>query len=235
MAPEAFDAIQEPAIIQRRDVFSLAVMAYEFLVGGRPFPSQTLSEFVTSTREPPLPPSHLRADLPDAFDKIILAALDPDPRTRTPTVQIFRRELEGARRTLSERRSSARFLLVDDDAAFTVFVEHALARKFPGASFTHCTDGKQALQSLIDQPTDIVLLDLRLPDINGIELTAEIRARHPAWKTPILIITAHGSGADWKLLSDLGADGFMVKPVDMNSLGNTVGHLLEQARVSCPR
>jgi serine/threonine-protein kinase len=235
MAPEAFSSIQDPAIIQRRDVFSLAVMAYEFLVGARPFASQTLLEFVTTSREAPVPATQLRADLPAALDKVILAALDPDPYTRTPTAALFRKELEAARRSLSERRSSARFLLVDHDATFTAFVEQALMARFPGACFTHCRSGGQALQSLSEQPADMVLLDLGLPDINGVELTAEIRARHPAWKMPILIVTALGSAADWKLCSDLGADGFMVKPVELKSLGLTVAHLLDEARVLASR
>ena len=45
--------------------------------------------------------------------------------------------------------------------------------------------------------------------------------------TPILIVTAHGGGRDWQLLSSMGADGFLVKPVDPHALAAMVGRMLE--------
>jgi eukaryotic-like serine/threonine-protein kinase len=234
MPPEAFDTLDDPSLIQRRDVFSVAVMAYEFLVGRRPFPELKMAAFLLGQRPAPTPPSQLRPDLPQEFDRVILAALNPDLHERTPTIGQFWRELEAARRRMAERRAAARIVIVDDDPIFAAYAQQALQLAFPFASITHCVDGKQALQRLADEPADLVLVDLQLPDMNGVELTAEIRARHPN-KLRILIVTAHGSAADWKLLSSLGADGFMVKPVEAKSLSSAVGNLLEQRRASRPQ
>jgi DNA-binding response OmpR family regulator len=53
-------------------------------------------------------------------------------------------------------------------------------------------------------------------------------------RMPILVVTAHGGGPDWQVLSAVGANGFMVKPVDPASLAALVGRMLEQRKPSRP-
>ena len=57
-----------------------------------------------------------------------------------------------------------------------------------------------------------------MPGMNGVELTAAFRATPRLEKTPILVATATGGAPDWRLLSSIGADGFLVKPIDPVSL-----------------
>ena len=67
-------------------------------------------------------------------------------------------------------------------------------------------------------PASLAGLDLDMPGLNGIELTAALRGTSAAEKMPLLVVTATGGAPDWRLLSSLGADGFLVKPNDPRAL-----------------
>jgi eukaryotic-like serine/threonine-protein kinase len=230
LAPEAFDELDDPALIQRRDVFALGVMAYEFLTNERPFPELSMDVFLSQARVLPPPPSELRADLPPAFDRVILDALALDPRTRTASMGELRQQLRNARTRASERPRATHVLLVEDDLSFANFVQLSLETHIPGVQVTHCANGNDALRCLGQRPVELLIVDLGLPDMNGIELTAEARARWPDSRMPILVATAQGSAADWKVLQGLGANGFLAKPVGMKALIATVMQQLDPDR-----
>jgi eukaryotic-like serine/threonine-protein kinase len=59
------------------------------------------------------------------------------------------------------------------------------------------------------------VIDLDMPGMNGVELTAALRANY---SVPIVVCTASGGAPDWRLLSAIGADGFLVKPIDPYAL-----------------
>jgi serine/threonine-protein kinase len=225
MAPESVEPSTDPALLRRRDVYSLGVMAYEFLTGHLPRPPQLSPK--AAALIPPLPPSQLRSELPSVFDAVLLAALTVDPTRRTDSVDGLRRELMRARRVASERKFAAKVLVVDDDADFLALVDRSLRASFPGAQISCVADGQNALEELSQRPFDLCIFDLRLPDLNGVELTAMVRAEERHRHTPILMVTAHGGGRDWQVLSALGADGFLVKPVDPHALVAMVGRMLE--------
>ncbi len=235
MAPESLDGNKDPELAKRRDVYSLGVMAYEFLTGRLPFRVTHASDLSDVTRYgPPLPPSQLRSDLPTAFDAVLLRALAFDPKQRTPSAEAFRRDLMQARREASARKYAVRILVVDDDPDFLALVDRSLRASFPGATVVCVPDGARALEQAENAPYDLFIVDLMLPDLNGVELTASIRAIDLARRTPILIVTAFGGGKDWQLLSSLGANGFLVKPVDLNGLAAMVGRMLDQPRAARP-
>lgn len=232
MAPETGLPAQAPELLPRRDVYSLGVMAYEFLTGQLPRGLRRVAGATVSVRTGEvIPPSHHRSDLPAAFDAVLLTALAIEPSERTASADAFRRELMIARRAASERKFAAKILVVDDDPDFLALVDRSLRGAFPGAQLTCVADGARALEELAHKPFDLAILDLRLPDVNGLELTIAIRSEEGPRRTPILIVTAHGGARDWQLLSSLGADSFLVKPVDPHGLTAMVGRLLEQQKV----
>jgi serine/threonine-protein kinase len=229
MAPETLSPLGDPALLPRRDVYSLGVMTYQFLTGQLPYRVQRVPGTLTLLREGSAPaPSALRGEVPMAFDAVLEKALALDPRDRLDGADTLRRELMRARRAASERKFAARILVVDDDPDFLALVDRSLRASLPGAQVVCVPDGARALEELAQRPFDLALLDLRLPDHNGLELTASIRAEERTRRTPILVVTAHGGGRDWQLLSSLGADGFMVKPVDPHALCAMVLRMLSQ-------
>lgn len=231
MAPESVDPTRDPDLAKRRDVYSLGVMAYEFLTGKLPYRVSNAGDLLDIKRHgPPSLPSQLRTELPSAFDDCLLRALESDPLRRTPSAEALRRDLMQARRRANERSQAFRFLVVDDDSDFLFLVEHALSASFPGSTIACVEDGAQALELTEKEVFDLAVVDLMLPDLNGVELTATFRASPLAQRMAILIVTAYGGGKDWKLLSSLGANGFLVKPVDPNALAAMVGRMLQTMR-----
>ncbi len=105
-------------------------------------------------------------------------------------------------------------LVVDDDASqrqlLGGFVESL------GLGVREAASGEEALESIERQPPDMVLLDVRLPGISGIDVLAEIRRRHPALR--VLLITAYADLRQAVAALKSGADDYLAKPVDLDEL-----------------
>jgi DNA-binding NtrC family response regulator len=104
---------------------------------------------------------------------------------------------------------TATVLVVDDNA------EHgqALAKIFERAGYRVSTagDGEEALKVLVDRPYDLILTDLRMPRMNGLELLRNIRGLSP--DVPVLIITAFGEWTSYIEAMDCGCVDYLSKPV----------------------
>jgi serine/threonine-protein kinase len=81
------------------------------------------------------------------------------------------------------------------------------------------------------EPASLAVIDLDMPGLNGVELTAALRAQY---SLPIVVVTASGGAPDWHLLSALGADGFLVKPIDPFALVALARKALDTKRVRAP-
>lgn len=220
MAPEVVGGARVPAGMQpRADVYSLGVMAFELLTGRLPFEAKDAVEMMTRhAREQPPVASSLREDLPTSLDAVLLRAMEKDPARRTSSPEAFRRELLDARQSASLKTSTLRLLVADDDEDFAALVRETLEWAFPGAEVETVRDGDEALRALDRRPAALAIVDLDMPGLNGIELTAAIRATPKSERMPILVVTATGGAPDWRLLSSLGADGFLIKPIDPMAL-----------------
>ncbi|WP_053232045.1 protein kinase domain-containing protein [Sandaracinus amylolyticus] len=220
MSPEMVRGDVVPAGMHHRaDVYSLAVMALELLTGRLPFETDDAVEMMTrhATEAPPRA-SEIRHELPRAFDEVLLRGMEKDPARRTASADAFRRELLEARDSASQHAGALRLLVADDDEDFAALVRETLDWAFPGAEIVVARDGEQALRELDRHPAALAVLDLDMPGLNGIELTAAIRATSRSERMPILVVTATGGAPDWRLLASLGADGFLVKPIDPMAL-----------------
>ena len=105
-------------------------------------------------------------------------------------------------------------LLVDDEIEFAEAFSERLELRGFRVELAH--DGTSALEKAKRKEYDLILLDLRLPDIDGTEVLARVREFFP--KLPVIIITGHGSEADKERCMGLGADAFLHKPVDLKRL-----------------
>jgi serine/threonine protein kinase len=220
MAPEVvLGTPLDKEMEKRGDVYSLGVMAYELLTGRLPFEHADANDMmIAHVDDEAAPPSELRGDLPAGFDQVILSAMEKDPFKRTPSAAAFQRALLEARENASAAQRGFCILVADDDPDFRALAVETLRFAFPDAEVTECGDGVAALAAAERRPFDLAIVDLDMPKMNGVEITAAFRATPKLEKMPIIVVTATGGAPDWRLLSSLGADGFLVKPIDPISL-----------------
>jgi two-component system nitrogen regulation response regulator NtrX len=115
-----------------------------------------------------------------------------------------------------------RILIVDDEAAARMLISDVLTDE--GYIPLRAENGRQALEAVKRQPPDLVLLDLRLPDINGIEVLEGIRRIHP--QLPVILVSAYGDVSSAVRAVKLGAYDFLEKPLDADRLVVTVRNAL---------
>jgi two-component system response regulator MprA len=118
---------------------------------------------------------------------------------------------------------SARILVIEDDDGITRFLRRGLA--YEGYTVDIAADGQMGLIAARDNPPDLVVLDLMLPGIDGLEVCRRLRA---GGDVPILILTARDGVNDRVLGLDMGADDYMVKPFDLDELLARIRALLRR-------
>jgi two-component system, OmpR family, response regulator len=104
-------------------------------------------------------------------------------------------------------------LLVDDESRIQDVVEYALSRE--GYRVTCADSGKAALARLSSESFDLVILDVMLPDVDGLSICRQLRATS---KVPILFLSAKGDEIDRIVGLELGADDYVVKPFSPREL-----------------
>jgi DNA-binding NarL/FixJ family response regulator len=102
-----------------------------------------------------------------------------------------------------------RILLVDDDEAFRGTLRRLLTRKGRRVQVDEAADGEEALRRVATRRPDIVLMDLTMPRMNGIEAVRQLKVRWPA--LPVLILTVHDDPVYERTARAAGADGFLLK------------------------
>ncbi len=118
-------------------------------------------------------------------------------------------------------------LIVEDEPEIARLIQHALEAE--GFSCRHCRDGVNALQVFREQQPDLIVLDLMIPGLDGLEVCARIRQK-PGTKDPyILMLTAKGEEIDRVIGLSTGADDYMVKPFSPRELVARVRALLRRS------
>ncbi len=117
-----------------------------------------------------------------------------------------------------------RVLVVDDDATVAEVLLTYLERA--GYEVEHAADGPTALAAAEQRPPDLVVLDLMLPGIDGLEVCRRLRERGPV---PIVMLTALGEESDRVLGLEMGADDYVTKPFSPRELVLRVGSVLRRA------
>jgi DNA-binding response OmpR family regulator len=125
---------------------------------------------------------------------------------------------------VSER--APRILLVDDEQPIQTLLSFPLQRD--GYEVIAAGDGQEALNRFAEQPFDLVVLDLMLPKVDGLEVCRRMRARSAV---PIIMLTAKSEEIDKVLGLELGADDYITKPFSMREFRSRVKAVLRRAEL----
>ncbi len=129
-----------------------------------------------------------------------------------------------AQRPARPRARQKRILLVDDDEGIVAAVGPALA--LHGYEVTTAVDGIEALAAFESDEPDLVLLDLMMPRLGGLEICRRIRESS---STPIIVLSVKGGEGDIVSVLDLGADDYLVKPFRLSELRARISAVLRRA------
>jgi two-component system chemotaxis response regulator CheY len=105
-----------------------------------------------------------------------------------------------------------RHVLIVDDSKVMRDMIAACLRPEPELSFTHAGSGLEAIEKLSLSPYQLVVLDLNMPDIGGIEVLEFVRSQDQLRKLPIMVVTTRGDEGSRERALSAGADRFLTKP-----------------------
>lgn len=120
-------------------------------------------------------------------------------------------------------------LLVDDNVVNLMVAQLQVKKHFSGARITAVESGHAALEALERQSFDIALIDMVMPDMDGLELTRQLRLSSVHAHMPILALTANTNPMDRQRCLDAGMNGVLHKPMDSHMVHRTITHWLSQS------
>ncbi len=123
-------------------------------------------------------------------------------------------------------RLPAKTLLVDDEQEYVMTLSERLEMRDIESDVVY--NGSEALDMLEVGEPEVMVLDLRMPGIDGIEVLERVKRDHPAIE--VIVVTGHGSEKDERLIREMGAFEYLEKPVDINTLAATIKRARAKAR-----
>jgi two-component system, OmpR family, response regulator CpxR len=120
----------------------------------------------------------------------------------------------------------AKVLLVDDEKEFVQALSERLQMRDVGTAMVY--DGEQALSVIDKEEPEVMILDLRMPGIDGIEVLRRVKKTRP--QVEVIILTGHGSEKDQELAMELGAFAYLEKPVDIQKLTGVLREAYEKVK-----
>lgn len=231
LSPEVFEGRE---VNERSDIWSFGVVLFEMLAGRLPFEGETAFDLMWAVKTHPLPVlENLRGGLPPSLANLVRRMLRKDNPARPESARQVGAELETIQKEL---RSSAargapavetppappviRVLIADDHAVvrqgLRMFIDLQDDMQVVGEG----ADGSEAVALAEKLKPDLVLLDLVMPQMDGVEATAKIKAACP--ETRVIILTSFGE--DDKVLPAIraGAQGYLLKDIRPEALVQAV-------------
>jgi phosphate regulon transcriptional regulator PhoB len=127
-------------------------------------------------------------------------------------------------------RVRQKILVVEDEADIRELIRYNLAQE--GFVVEEAGDGAEALDRIVRRAPDLIVLDLMLPRLSGLELCRRLRANPETARLPIIVVTAKGAEVDRVLGLEMGADDYVVKPFSPREVVARVKALLRRANAA---
>jgi DNA-binding response OmpR family regulator len=127
---------------------------------------------------------------------------------------------------MAAAEGSARILVVDDEQSVQTLLAYPLRKE--GYEVVAANDGREALDRFAEQRFDLVVLDIMLPKLDGIEVCRRVRSRS---QVPIIMLTAKGDEIDKVLGLEMGADDYITKPFSVREFRSRVRATLRRAEM----
>jgi CheY-like chemotaxis protein len=225
MAPEALTADVADGAGAQLDIYALGVLAFELLAGFVPFEAAQPLELYRAKIKQPLPrvAAH-RPDVPASLSDLISQMMAADPSDRPPGAEAALWQLRAirSRSTPEDAGRPLSVLIVDDDADMRDALDMYVKAAAPDAAIEKTGEGRAAVKSVRRRVPDLLLVDLDLPDINGIEVCMLLRGMQLGDGCMIVSVSGRATRADVELLLELGVRSLEKGPGLMGELAKLV-------------
>lgn len=247
LAPE--QAQDATSVDIRADIYSLGATLYWCLTGKTPFASSghIVKDFLRRAHSPPPSILELRPDLPAELATVVarMMAVQPGDRFQSPAavmsalmpfMETRRKDARLANATVSaadldsndeitvNARRKRRVLVVDDEPTVRKCVKLSLVSE--GIDCDEAANGDEALSLLGQNVYDLVLTDIEMPVVTGMELLRMIRNRHGLGNLKVLVFSGRSSPNEMARMMSAGADDYLVKPLSIVQLRSRVNAAL---------
>jgi CheY-like chemotaxis protein len=123
-----------------------------------------------------------------------------------------------------------KILVVEDNSINMRLIKMTLGNK--GYSLLEATDGEEALAVVVKERPDLIIMDVRLPKVNGLEVTRRLRQTPGLSQIPILALTAAAMKGNREEAIEAGCDAYIPKPINTRQLPEVVAEMLRRGRAS---
>jgi serine/threonine protein kinase len=233
MAPESIRSSIHPGSVHLVDLYAVGVIAFEMLTGQMPFEAATVGDLLRAHLLHDAPRvDELRPDTPDALSALVARLLAKDRAERPESAESLLAELRAIRgrgEISAPIESPFTILIADDDELMRDILKGVLAQAIPDAQITLAASGAAAIERVRSAPPDLLVLDLQMPEINGVEVCMFLRGTHLAERCRIILVSADADENDVTLLRQLGVSHYLPKS---ETLLERLGALSRQIRES---
>lgn len=218
------------------DLYAFGAIAFEVLTGVPPFLGDSLEQVLAAHVSAPVPdPRVLRPEIPDALAALVRELLAKDPEARPSGAEAVLWQLKDLRAHGAGPSARPTVLVVDDDPGVGVAVRRSLEQAFPQLSVRSTTAPEEGLPRGGRAPADVLVVDVDMPRINGIEICMAIHALPPAARPAVIVMSGTAGPHEIEVLHALGVDAFVPKDERLlATVGKALGVLRSGARTIPP-
>lgn len=210
MAPEQISNTVRPGEGSRVDLYALGVLAFEALTLRPPYGGEDADGIMASHLLAKVPdPRELRPDTPAPLAELVIELMAKEPRARPESAEVVVWKLDEIRASMAAK--SWRVAIVDDDPAVGTALRRSLESAFPRLGVDVYVDPVDALTAITKSPPSLVLADLNMPRMNGIELAMRILDMPTSTRPTVVAISSEATASDELVLRSLHVDTLVPK------------------------
>ncbi len=217
MAPEAFTNKVAPGEYNLLDTYAFGVIAFELLAGELPYQGDNAMKIMVQHVSAPVPELRERAAVPAKLSELVGQLMRKDARERPESMEAVAGQLRAIRSAQGKPSSDAplHVLIVDDTPDIAKLMGMYVKMVAPNADMVFAPNAKSALDAIRKRTPNLMLLDLMMPDMSGVELFMYLRGARLCDDCTVVAVSAGASDADLTLLHELGVSYFVAKGPDL--------------------